>query len=85
MIRVTTTAVMMTWMAATGTGVIGQDLQIERTEPAAIRVSVETLAQHVGAVARDPVARRVVGDPLPAQREVDADRATQLVRHRVGW
>jgi hypothetical protein len=35
-------------MAATSTSVIGQDLQIERPEPAAIRVSVETLAQHVG-------------------------------------
>jgi hypothetical protein len=61
----TTAAMMLTWMA-TSTSVTGQDLQIERTEPAAIRVSVETLAQHVGQFAglrvrvADAVVDRVV-------------------------
>jgi hypothetical protein len=65
-IRVTTTAVMMTWMAATSPSLVGQDLQLERTEPAAIRVSVETLAQHVGQFAglrvrvADAIVDRVV-------------------------
>jgi hypothetical protein len=35
-------------MAATGVRLVGQDLRIDQTEAAAIRVSVETLAQHVG-------------------------------------
>jgi hypothetical protein len=57
---------MVTWMAATSPSLIGQDLQIERTEPAAIRVSVETLAQHVGQFAglrvrvADAIVDRVV-------------------------
>jgi hypothetical protein len=39
---------MMTWMAAAGVRLTSQDLGIERSDVAAIRVSVETLAQHVG-------------------------------------
>src|SRR5688572_16011249 len=46
--RVITAAVMMTWMAAAGERLTSQDLGIERSDVAAIRVSVETLAQHVG-------------------------------------
>ena len=46
-IRIATAAVMVTWMAATGAPLAGQDLQINTTEPAAIRVSVETLSRHV--------------------------------------
>lgn len=62
----TTAAVMVAWMAATNASVTGQDLQVERTEPAAIRVSVETLAQHVGQFAglrvrvADAIVDRVV-------------------------
>ena len=47
MIRIATAAVIVTWMAATGAPLAGQDLQINTTEPAAIRVSVETLSRHV--------------------------------------
>jgi hypothetical protein len=45
--RIAIAAVMMTWMAATGARLEGQDLRIGQTEPAAIRVSVETLSRQV--------------------------------------
>src|SRR5688572_3360896 len=57
---------MMTWMAAAGVRLISQDLGIERGDVAAIRVSVETLAQHVGQFAglrvrvSDAIVDRVV-------------------------
>ena len=38
---------MMMWMAATGARLAGQDLRIDSTEAASIRVSVEALSQHV--------------------------------------
>ena len=44
----TTAAVMMMWMAAIGARLIAQDLRIDPNDAAAIRTSVETLAQHVG-------------------------------------
>ena len=45
--RLTTTVVMLTWMAATSVRLSGQDLRITPTDPAAIRVSVENLSMHV--------------------------------------
>jgi hypothetical protein len=36
------------WIAAAGVRLVGQDLRIDPERAAAIRVSVETLAQHVG-------------------------------------
>jgi hypothetical protein len=65
-IRVTTAVAMMTWMAATSPRLTAQDLGIERSEVAAIRVSVGTLAQHVGNFAglrvrvADAIVARVV-------------------------
>jgi hypothetical protein len=47
-IRVTTAVAMTTWIAVTAARLTAQDLGIERRDVAAIRVSVETLAQHVG-------------------------------------
>jgi hypothetical protein len=47
-IRVTTAVVMMTWMAVSGAQLVAQDLRIDPSDVAAIRVSVETLAEHVG-------------------------------------
>jgi hypothetical protein len=69
----------MTWMAATAPRLAAQDLRIEPTEAAAIRVSVETLAQHVGQFAglrvrvADAVVERVVSPRafiLIGQRDV---------------
>jgi len=77
-IRVTT-AVMMTWMAATGARLTAQDLRIDPTDVAAIRVSVETLAQHVENFAglrvrvADAIVERVVSPRafiLIGQRDV---------------
>jgi hypothetical protein len=57
---------MMTWMAAAGARLNSQDLAIERGDVAAIRVSVETLAQQVGQFAglrvrvSDAIVERVV-------------------------
>jgi hypothetical protein len=65
-IRVTTAVVIMTWMAASGRHLVAQDLRIESNDVAAIRVSVETLAEHVGQFAglrvrvADAVVERVV-------------------------
>jgi hypothetical protein len=65
-IRLTTAAVMMTWMAAEGSRLAAQDLRVDPSDAAAIRVSVETLAQHVGQFAglrvrvADAIVERVV-------------------------
>ena len=48
MTRVNAAAVMMTLMAAAGARLTAQDLRVDPNEVAAIRVSVETLSQHVG-------------------------------------
>ncbi len=78
-IRVTTAAVMMTWVAATGGRLTAQDLRIAPNDVVAIRVSVETLAQHVGNFAglrvrvTDAVVERVVSARafiLVGQRDV---------------
>jgi hypothetical protein len=77
--RITIVAVMMTWMAATGARLDGQDLRIDPTESAAIRVSVETLSRHVHQFAglrvrvADAVVDRVVSPRaflLVGQRDV---------------
>ena len=77
--RITIVAVMMTWMAATGARLDGQDLRIDPTESAAIRVSVETLSRHVHQFAglrvrvADAVVDRVVSPRaflLIGQRDV---------------
>jgi hypothetical protein len=47
-IRVTTAAVMMTWMAVAGARLAAQDLRIDAGDPAAIRTTVEMLALNVG-------------------------------------
>jgi hypothetical protein len=48
------------------------------------QVVCESLAEHVGAVARDAIAGRVDGDPpFTAEREVDDDRAIELVGHEL--
>ena len=79
MTRITIVAVMMTWMAATGARLDGQDLRIDPTETAAIRVSVETLSRHVHQFAglrvrvADAVVDRVVSPRaflLVGQRDV---------------
>jgi hypothetical protein len=89
-IRVTTAAVMMMWMAAAGAQLVAQDLRIEPNDVAAIRVSVETLAQHVGQFAglrvrvADAVVERVVSPRafiLVGQRDVTGN---SLSRDRVG-
>lgn len=90
MIRVTTAAVMMMWMAATGARLVAQDLRIDPNDVAAIRVSVETLAQHVGQFAglrvrvADAIVERVVSPRafiLIGQRDV---ANLGLSRDRVG-
>ena len=77
--RITIVAVMMTWMAVTGARLDGQDLRIDPTESAAIRVSVETLSRHVHQFAglrvrvADAVVDRVVSPRaflLIGQRDV---------------
>jgi hypothetical protein len=77
--RITIVAVMMTWMAVTGARLDGQDLRIDPTESAAIRVSVETLSRHVHQFAglrvrvADAVVDRVVSPRaflLVGQRDV---------------
>ena len=54
-------------------------------EPAAVagpdKVVREPLAEHVGAVARDPVRRRPLHRPLAAEGELDDDRVVKLT-HR---
>jgi len=77
--RITIAAVMMTLMAATGARLAGQDLRVDSTEPAALRVSVEALSRHihqfVGLRVRvaDAVVDRVISPRafvLTSQREV---------------
>jgi|SRR5215208_6463112 len=89
-IRVTTAVVMMMWMAAIGARLIAQDLRIDPNDAAAIRVSVETLAQHVGQFAglrvrvADAIVERVVSPRafvLIGQRDVTN---LSLSRDRVG-
>jgi hypothetical protein len=81
---------MMTWMVASGARLIAQDLRIDPNEIAAIRVSVETLAQHVGQFAglrvrvADAIVERVVSPRafiLVGQRDV---AGLGLSRDRVG-
>jgi hypothetical protein len=88
--RVIAAAVMMMWMTATGARLMAQDLGIEQNEVAAIRVSVETLAQHVGNFAglrvrvADAVVDRVVSPRafiLMSQRAV---AGLGLRRDRIG-
>jgi hypothetical protein len=46
------------------------------------QVVSESLAEHVGAVARDAIAGRVDGHPpFTPEGEVDDDRSVELVRH----
>ena len=89
-IRVTTAVVIMTWMAVSGRHVVAQDLRIESDDVAAIRVSVETLAEHVGQFAgvrvrvADAVVERVVSPRafiLIGQRDV---AGLNLTRDRIG-
>ncbi|HKH72122.1 MAG TPA: hypothetical protein VKA59_12270, partial [Vicinamibacterales bacterium] len=86
----TTAVVMMMWMAAIGARLIAQDLRIDPNDAAAIRVSVETLAQHVGQFAglrvrvADAIVERVVSPRafvLIGQRDVTN---LSLSRDRVG-
>ena len=86
----TTAALMMMWMAAIGARLIAQDLRIDPNDAAAIRVSVETLAQHVGQFAglrvrvADAIVERVVSPRafvLIGQRDVTN---LSLSRDRVG-
>jgi hypothetical protein len=88
--RVTAAAVVMTWLVAIGAPLVAQDLRIDPTDVAAIRVSVETLAQHVGQFAglrvrvADAVVERVVSPRafiLTGQRDV---AGLSLSRDRVG-
>jgi len=81
---------MMMWMAAIGARLIAQDLRIDPNDAAAIRVSVETLAQHVGQFAglrvrvADAIVERVVSPRafvLIGQRDVTN---LSLSRDRVG-
>ena len=80
----------MMWMAATGARLVAQDLRIDPNDVAAIRVSVETLAQHVGQFAglrvrvADAIVERVVSPRafiLIGQRDV---ANLGLSRDRVG-
>ena len=80
----------MMWLAATGARLIAQDLRIDPNDVAAIRVSVETLAQHVGQFAglrvrvADAIVERVVSPRafvLIGQRDVTN---LGLSRDRVG-
>jgi hypothetical protein len=89
-IRVTTAVVIMTSMAVSGRHVVAQDLRIESDDVAAIRVSVETLAEHVGQFAgvrvrvADAVVERVVSPRafiLIGQRDV---AGLNLTRDRIG-
>src|SRR5262245_49269709 len=89
-IRVTTAFVMMTWMVVSGAKLLAQDLRIDPTDAAAIRVSVETLAEHVGQFAglrvrlADAFVERVVSPRafiLIGQRDV---AGLNLTRDRVG-
>ncbi len=81
---------MMMWMAAIGARLIAQDLRIDPNDAAAIRTSVETLAQHVGQFAglrvrvADAIVERVVSPRafiLIGQRDVTN---LSLSRDRVG-
>ena len=89
MIRVTTAAVMASMVAA-GVQLVAQDIRLEPNEVAAIRVSVETLAEHVGQFAgfrvrvADAMVERVVSPRafiLIGQRDV---AGLSLTRDRVG-
>lgn len=89
-VRVTTIVVMMTWMVVSGAQLVAQDLRVDPTDVAAIRVSVETLAEHVGQFAglrvrvADAVVERVVSPRafiLIGQRDVAGLR---LTRDRIG-
>jgi hypothetical protein len=80
----------MTWLVATGARLVAQDLRVERDDVAAIRVSVETLAQHVGQFSglrvrvADAVVDRVVSPRafvLIGQRDV---AGLGLDRDRIG-
>src|SRR5262245_29340362 len=80
----------MTWLVATGSRLVAQDLRIDPNDVAAIRVSVETLAQHVGQFAglrvrvADAVVDRVVSPRafvLTGQRDV---AGLGLDRDRIG-
>jgi hypothetical protein len=83
-------AMVMAWTVATGARLVAQDLRIDPNDVAAIRVSVETLAQHVGQFAglrvrvADAVVERVVSPRafiLTGQRDV---AGLNLSRDRVG-
>jgi hypothetical protein len=89
-IRVTTGVVMTTWMVVSGAQLVAQDLRADPNDVAAIRVSVETLAEHVGQFAglrvrvADAVVERVVSPRafiLIGQRDVAGLR---LTRDRIG-
>lgn len=89
-IRVTATVVMTAWMATSVAHLVAQDLRLDPNDVAAIRVSVETLAEHVGQFAglrvrvADAVVERVVSPRafiLIGQRDVAGLR---LTRDRVG-
>jgi hypothetical protein len=79
MTRVTTTVVMVSLMAATSVRLTGQDLRIDPSQAAAVRVSVETLSQHVlqfaglRVVVADAIVERAVSSRafiLIGQRDV---------------
>jgi hypothetical protein len=81
---------MMALTVATGSQLVAQDIRIEPNEVAAIRVSVETLAEHVGQFAgfrvrvADAIVERVVSPRafiLIGQRDV---AGLSLTRDRVG-
>ena len=81
---------MMMWLVATGARLVAQDLRIDPNDAAAIRVSVETLAQHVGQFAglrvrvADAIVERVVSPRafvVTGQRDV---AGLGLTRDRIG-
>ena len=89
-IRVTTAVVIMTWMAMIGPHLVAQDLRLEPNDVAAIRVSVETLAEHVGQFSglrvrlADAIVERVVSPRafiVTGQRDV---AGLSLTRDRIG-
>jgi hypothetical protein len=84
MIRVTTAAVLTFWMAAAGAPLTAQDLRTDPNDGAAIRVTVEMLAEHVGQFAGMRV--RVIDANVD---RVVSPRAFVLVGQRqvagIGW
>jgi hypothetical protein len=89
-VRMTTAVAITTWMVVSAAQLVAQDLRIEPNDVAAIRVSVETLAEHVGQFAglrvrvADAVVERVVSPRafiLIGQRDV---AGLNLTRDRIG-